>query len=71
MIINKIVYGFVVQQFDTKQNKWTNQEFVTDGDSTFEYEDLTDEGDIDYTQDPADVLDDINPPDLNLDMVQP
>jgi len=70
MIINKITTGFVVQQFDTKQNKWIHQEFIASDDCEIEYADMSQE-DVDDGVDPADVLGDINPSDLNLDMVQP
>jgi len=38
MIINKIVNGFVIQQFDTTTKKFINQEFVASGDYDLETE---------------------------------
>jgi hypothetical protein len=38
MIYQKITPGFVVQQFDTAQNKYVSQEFVAGSD--VDYEDL-------------------------------
>ncbi len=61
MKINKITYGFVVQKFDTKTGKFTEQEFVA-GDQV-EYEDM-------YGDTPSDkFVDKVG--ELNFDMVQP
>ncbi len=70
MIINKITVGFVVQQFDTEKNKWVSQEFVASDNFEVEYADYN-QPDVDDGVDPGDVLGDINPPDLNMEMVQP
>lgn len=35
MIINKIIVGFVVQQFDTDAQKFINQEFVASDDVSY------------------------------------
>jgi hypothetical protein len=64
MIIKKITDGFVVQEWDTKQQKWISQEFVAGGQSEYENEN----GDsVDYTE--------MNPsgdePYLPFEMVQP
>lgn len=45
MIINKITNGFVIQQFDTKLNEFTSQEFMANDESQYEdiYGDIIDE----------------------------
>ena len=64
MIINKVTYGFVVQQWDTEKKQWIGQEFVA-GD-VVEFEDET-----------GDMIDDAvregieNEPELFFNMVQP
>ncbi len=69
MKINRITYGFVVQQFDTEQNKWVNQHFI--GDYTeHEYNDHDEPGVNDHI-DPINALEECNPPVLNMDMIQP
>lgn len=36
MIINKITIGFVIQQFDTEQGKFTSQHFVAGDEVSYE-----------------------------------
>lgn len=58
MLVNKITYGYVTQQYDTEAEKWIAQTFDADG-GTVEYED-TAENFVDPIE-----------PSLPFDMVQP
>ena len=60
MILNKIIVGFVCQQYDTEKNQFINQSFIAEVDHE-EWEDIY--GDETRTPD--------NAPTLNTDMVQP
>ena len=57
MILNKIIVGFVCQQYDTEKNQFINQSFIAGA----QWEDIY--GDETRTPD--------NAPTLNTDMVQP
>lgn len=60
MILNRIVIGFVVQQFDTELNRYTNQQFIAeDGEDWETLEGTTVEKPDEITND------------LNMEMVQP
>jgi hypothetical protein len=69
MIINKITYGFVVQQFDTEQLKWVNQKFIGDSEE-IKYADEGEPG-VGDRIDAETALNEYEAPYLNLDMVQP
>lgn len=38
MILNKITHGFVIQSYDTKEQKWIGQDFVAGDDVEWEKE---------------------------------
>lgn len=58
MIIQKITYGFVVQNYDTETEKFIDQSFVADDGETWEDEDCEE------IEDPPDAY-------LNFEMIQP
>lgn len=63
MKINKITIGFVIQTWDTTENKWISQEFIAGDEVDYENE----QGE---TIKPSDVFPD-NEPYLPYEMVQP
>ena len=71
MIINKVIIGFVNQQFDTETRRFINQEFHGSDDRTWENE----MGDsLNLTGDDAALvygLGGVDEPYLNMEMVQP
>ena len=64
MIINKITYGFVVQQWDTEKKQWVGQDFVAGDVAEFEDEtgDMIDDAEMEEIE---------SKPALSFKMVQP
>lgn len=72
MIINKVIVGFVTQQFDTETRRFVGQEFTASDDKTWENQygeplDLTDDKDAEAVYG----LGGVDEPYLNMEMVQP
>lgn len=49
MVVNRIIVGYVVQQYDTEKKKWVSNEFISSDKDYWEDEDCVaiDEPDID------------------------
>ncbi len=72
MIINKVIVGFVVQQFDTETRRFVGQEFLGSDDRQWETQDgvalnLTEDKDAEMVYGKGGV----DEPYLNMEMVQP
>lgn len=72
MIINKVIIGFVTQQFDTETRRFVGQSFTGSDDRTWENEmgealDLSDDADAEKVYG----LGGVDEPYLNMEMVQP
>jgi hypothetical protein len=71
-LINKIIIGFVTQQFDTETRRFVGQEFTASDNNTWERQN-GDSLDLDANDDATLVcgLDGKDEPYLNMEMVQP
>jgi hypothetical protein len=72
MIINKVIIGFVTQQFDTETRRFVGQEFTASDDKSWERQngdslDLSDDTDAALVYG----LGGVDEPYLNMEMVQP